>query len=107
MKAATNSATILGVIVTLVALYLQYQTAQDSSEDQKKFLDAINAQTVVLEKIQNEQRVQGERARPAEPKTAAKSPALKSPKSRRSQVYKEHRHTLKARRETFGKSRAH
>jgi hypothetical protein len=96
MMLAAGSIPILALLAALLQTYLQYDSNRTSPEDFRKVVDAINAQTEVLQRgIQS--------ATPAE-KTSPPNVTKKST-HRRTQINKERKNRLKARRAELGRSR--
>jgi hypothetical protein len=97
----------LALLATLIGLYLQYSSSQSSSEDVKKVLDSINAQTLVLKDIHYEQRVQHQGDNIAGAKSNKKPASTKAPDKRRSKINKKRRKEIADHRRDFGGARRH
>ena len=99
--------TALSVLIMLISLYLQWESSDSSSKDNQKLLDAVIQQTFTIKEIANEQRIDRESRAQSSEKAKPKSPTLKNKLKRRTQVNKERRQKLKARRLEFGGARFH
>jgi hypothetical protein len=97
----------LTLLITLIGLYLQYESTKSSEETTKKIVDAITEQTFVIKDIADKQRVERQRATPSNQKTKPKSSTVRRKLKRRTEVYKERRTCLKQKRLTFGGARTH
>ena len=104
----------LALLVSLISLYLQYDSNKSSSIDSDRLYNAVVEQTYSLKKIakqlkktSNENRIHDKGARPTKPEAAAKAIAPKKSSNRRSEVKKKRREDLKKRWHELGRSRTH
>jgi hypothetical protein len=92
LRLAAGSIPVLALLATLLQTYLQYDSNRTSPDDFKKVVDAIQAQTSVVQALA------------ADANTAPK--AAKAPSHRRTHVNRERRQYLRNRRAEFGGSRS-
>ncbi len=95
----------LALLISIIALIIQYEGNKSSSEDMKHILDAINEQTIVLKDVMHEQRIDNKRSGPPDKKTKGELSSDKNQASRRTKVNQERRKRLKEHRCAFGQAR--
>ncbi len=107
-------ASVASILIALVALYLSYEGNRSSSEFQSEALSILKRQAVAVEDMaessrQPQEKLEGnlnsKRDRPANPESVTESPRVKSPSTRRRDVNKARRKSLKERRRMFPRRR--
>ena len=96
----------LMLLIAIIALYLQYEGNKSSSEDAHKILDAITEQSFLIQD-KDKRGVDAERRTPSSKEPERKSTSIKDPSTRRADINKKRRNTLRSRRRDFGGSRCH
>jgi hypothetical protein len=92
----------IGLLIAIIAAFLQYEGIISSSDDMKHILDAITEQTIVLKDVMHEQRIEDKRGGPSGKKAKGETSSDKNPSSRRTKVNQERRKRLKEHRCSFG-----
>jgi len=95
----------IGLLITIITLILQYEGNKSSSEDMKHILEAITGQTIVLEDVMHEPRIDDKRSGPSSKEAKGEPSPDKNPPSRRAKVNHERRKRLKEHRCAFGQAR--
>jgi hypothetical protein len=98
---------ILILLITILQTTLQYEGNVSSSQDMKKLLDAVTAETMVLQDNPNKQSVSAISSAPTKPEPTTKPSLVKRHSNRRAEVNERRRHQLKERRTLLGRSRTH
>jgi hypothetical protein len=95
----------IGLLIAILAVYLQYEGNISSSEDMKHILDAVTEQTIVLKDVMHDQRIDDKRSGPPGKEAKGETSSDKDPSSRRAKVNQERRKRLKEHRCAFGQAR--
>lgn len=97
----------IALLVSIIALYLQYEGNKSSSVDAKKLLDAVTEQTVVLKDLVRKYSIDIKRSVPSGKISQEKALTVEGQPDRRAQVNNERRKKLQKRRKDFGGARRH